>query len=113
MTHCMKLQAEPFEMIKSGQKTIEMRLFDEKRRRITFGDTIVFSHAENGEELCCKVSALHWFPSFAALYEALPLLSCGYTEKTVRDASPEDMTRYYSKEDEVRYGVLGIGIELL
>lgn len=30
MLHCMKLNRDPFEKIKSGSKTIEMRLFDEK-----------------------------------------------------------------------------------
>ena len=113
MTHCMKLQAEPFSMIKSGQKTIELRLFDEKRRRIALGDRIVFSHIDTGEALCCEVTGLHWFPSFSALYDNLPLLACGYTEATVKDASPKDMERYYSREEEARCGVLGIGIRLI
>lgn len=37
----------PFEKIKSGSKTIEMRLFDEKRQRISVGDFIEFSSADN------------------------------------------------------------------
>ena len=110
MTHRMTLQAEPFALIKEGKKTVEMRLFDEKRRRITFGDIIVFSHAETGEEISCEVVSLQWFQSFEVLYGTLPLLSCGYTEETVKDASAADMLRYYSKEEEARYGVLAIGI---
>ena len=111
MTHLMKLQPGPFAMIKSGQKTIELRLYDEKRQRIAIGDEIIFSHNDTGETLRCEVTALHTFASFAALYAALPLLACGYTENTVKEASPEDMARYYSREDEARYGVLGIGIK--
>ena len=42
MLHCMKLNRDPFEKIKSGSKTIEMRLFDEKRQRISVGDFIEF-----------------------------------------------------------------------
>ena len=38
----MKLQPGPFEAIKNGTKTIEMRLWDEKRKHITVGDTIEF-----------------------------------------------------------------------
>lgn len=113
MTHCMKLQPEPFLMIKSGRKTIELRLFDEKRRAIAIGDEILFSRADTGDRLRCLVVALYPFPSFAALYAALPLLACGYTEETVKRASPEDMVRYYSREDEARCGVLGIGIKCL
>lgn len=41
MIHLMKLQPSPFEKIKDGTKTIEMRLFDDKRRKIQIGDTII------------------------------------------------------------------------
>lgn len=113
MTHCMKLQAEPFAMIKSGRKTFELRLYDEKRRAIAVGDEILFMHVQTGEEMRCAVTSLQRFPSFAALYATLPLLSCGYTEETVEQASPEDMARYYPREEEARYGALAIGIKLL
>ena len=50
MLHCMKLNRDPFEKIKSGSKTIEMRLFDEKRQRISVGDFIEFSSAEKNTD---------------------------------------------------------------
>ena len=34
MVHNMKLNESPFEKIKAGTKTIELRLYDEKRRKI-------------------------------------------------------------------------------
>ena len=34
MLHKMKLQEDPFERIKNGTKTVEFRLYDEKRRTI-------------------------------------------------------------------------------
>ena len=37
-THIMKLNPSPFEMIRSGRKTIELRLYDEKRRSIEKGE---------------------------------------------------------------------------
>ena len=113
MTHEMKLQDEPFSMIKSGHKTIELRLNDEKRRAVSVGDEILFTSAATGETLRCAVTALYPFPSFSALYASLPLLACGYTEENVAAASPEDMARYYPREEEARYGVLGIGIKLV
>jgi hypothetical protein len=60
----MQLQPEPFGMIKSGVKTIELRLFDEKRRKIRIGDEILFSNTENGETLAVKVLDLSVFDSF-------------------------------------------------
>lgn len=45
--HSMNLNPSPFEMIKSGRKTIELRLYDEKRQCIEVGDYITFANTEN------------------------------------------------------------------
>ena len=47
----MKLKNEPFVSIKNGLKTIEMRLFDEKRKQIKVGDTIEFTNIVSLEKL--------------------------------------------------------------
>ena len=111
--HHMKLNPTPFEQIKRGAKTIELRLFDEKRQTIKEGDTIVFSNTDTGETLYTTVLRLHRFDTFAALYQALPLLSCGYTKETVASAHPSDMEHYYSAEEQQRYGVVGIELCLI
>ena len=111
--HHMKLNPTPFEQIKRGAKTIELRLFDEKRQTIKEGDTIVFSNTDTGETLYTTVLRLHRFDTFAALYQALPLLSCGYTKETVASAHPSDMEQYYSAEEQQRYGVVGIELCLI
>jgi ASC-1-like (ASCH) protein len=112
-THEMNLNPEPFEMIKREQKTIEMRLCDERRQGIRVGDRILFTHTESGEKLLTEVIALHKFESFRELYAALPLLKCGYTEDDIDTATPDDMDVYYSKERQAAYGVIGIEIELI
>ena len=106
--HEMKLKPAPFAQIKSGRKTIELRLLDEKRRKIQIGDKITFTNTETGEQLTKTVKALHRFDSFAALYSALPLLQCGYTEETVASAHPSDMAQYYDPEEQAQFGVIGI-----
>ena len=98
----MRLQRQPFEAIRLEQKTIEMRLYDEKRRQIAVGDTITFRCEE--EKLTVRVIALHRFPDFAALYAALPHSKLG-------GGDPKDMERYYSQEEQQKYGVLGIEIK--
>ena len=108
--HTMKLHPQPYEMIKSGQKTIELRLFDEKRQKIKAGDTIVFTNTTTGETLHATVLKLHVFDSFDALYQALPLLQCGYTAEAIHSAKPSDMQSYYSIEKQKQYGVVGIEI---
>lgn len=112
--HIMNLCPSPFEKIRSGSKSIELRLFDEKRQEIEVGDTITFVNTENSQKvISAKVKALHRFESFRELYENLPLLKCGYTEADVKSASPDDMDDYYSKEKQQLYGVVGIEIEVI
>ena len=43
MIHEMDIWHESFVKIKEQTKTIEMRLFDEKRSLISIGDTIIFA----------------------------------------------------------------------
>jgi ASC-1-like (ASCH) protein len=108
----MKLAAAPFAAIESGRKTIELRLWDDKRQKLAVGDEIVFSLAgEEGRTLVRRVVALHRFDSFEELYAALPLERCGYTEDELATASPHDMERYYDPEDIRRLGVVGIELE--
>ncbi|MBR3681597.1 MAG: DUF3850 domain-containing protein [Clostridia bacterium] len=110
--HFMKLQPCPFEEIKSGEKTIELRLFDEKRQKIKVGDVIVFTSLATGEEIRAEVVCLHIFESFEELYRTLPLLKCGYTAQDIDTASPADMELYYSKGEQEKYGVVGIELRL-
>ena len=107
-THEMKLHASPFEKIRNGIKTIELRLFDEKRQTIQMGDDIIFTNTVSGEKLCATVKKLHRFDSFEELYKTLPLLQCGYTAEDVDTAHPSDMEQYYSAEEQKQYGVVGI-----
>lgn len=111
MTHNMKLNDVPFETIKNGTKTIELRLYDEKRRKIKIGDTICFKG--KASTIKAIVKALHIFRNFDELYAALPLDKCGYTADELATASPEDMLEYYTKEQIEKYGVVGIEIEVI
>ena len=114
MTHTLNVHARPFEMIQSGRKTIELRLWDEKRCQIRVGDTLVFVHTEDAAKtLTARVTALHRFPDFATLYAALPLDKCGYLPEELSTASPKDMNVYYPAERQALYGVVGIEIALI
>lgn len=106
----MRLNSAPFEMIKCGEKTIELRLFDEKRQQLKAGDKIVFTNTTTGETLNTTVVKLHRFNTFNELYKSLPLLQCGYTSENIDKATPSDMEQYYSVEEQRKYGVVGIEI---
>jgi ASC-1-like (ASCH) protein len=107
MEHCLQLHPLPFAQIKSGTKTIEVRLNDEKRQTIAVGDTIVFvSRADTEDRVRTMVAGLLHYPTFQALYAAHPpeIYGAIHADEYVR------MYEYYTREDEVRYGVLGIQV---
>jgi ASC-1-like (ASCH) protein len=114
--HKLRLQPNPFAKIKAGSKTIEMRLWDEKRRLIKIGDELVFSSlSEPKETLVCEVKALHRFPSFTAMCQRLPLVAMGYEGASLQAWLTQEnhgMYAYYTPEDEARFGVVGIEVEL-
>ena len=112
MTHYMNLHPQPFALIASGRKTIELRLYDEKRQNISPGDLIIFSNTQSPHEtITAKVLQLHIFPTFEALYAALPLEKCGYLPEEITTASYHDMEVYYSPAQQSQHGVVGIQLE--
>ena len=114
MINYMNLNESPFSLIASGKKTIEMRLFDERRKQISVGDTLVFKNvSDESKTLSCKVKKLHIFESFEELYASLPLEKCGYLPDEIPFASYRDMEIYYPPERQKDYGVVGIEIELV
>ena len=111
--HCMKLQKEPFEMIKSGKKIYELRLFDEKRKLIKVNDKIEFTSTISGEKLIAIVEDVLVFSSFYELYSSLSPLEIGYDVHNYKSASHLDMGRYYKEEEQKLYGVVAIKIKRL
>lgn len=114
MQHIMRLNPLPFKMIASGEKTIELRLNDEKRRKLNRKDLITFVNTEDSiKTITAEVIDIYKYKSFKELYAVLPLLKCGYTKEDVKTASPEDMLAYYSAKQQEKYGVLGIEIKVI
>lgn len=114
MLHRMKLHDAPFQEIAAGRKTIELRLYDEKRRKINIGDEICFTNSSDPDRtITARVTALHRFDSFGELYAALPLECCGYRPEEVAAASPRDMELYYSPREQAQYGVVGIELQVI
>ena len=107
----MRLHKEPFELIKNGSKTIELRLYDEKRQMINLGDAITFENRSDGDKIQVKVIALYKYPSFEELYKHFDKVSIGYKED--EEANPKDMELYYSSEEQSKNGVVGIEMELI
>ena len=108
MFHYMNLVSSAFVKIADGNKTIELRLNDEKRQRIKAQDTVVFNCSSTKDIITAQVFGLHKFSDFKELYNALPLEKCGYTVAELDTAHYTDMEQYYTKAQIKKYGALGI-----
>ena len=107
MLHKMKLNESPFERIKNGTKTIEFRLYDEKRQQIKVGDKIEFSKLPDlQEKLIVDVIELYREDTFEKLFKKI------YLDKEEIKRKTKSMYQYYSPEKEKEYGVLGIKIKI-
>ena len=110
-THEMSLKESPFYQIKNGEKRVELRLLDEKRRKIRVGDRIVFSHADHvDEKISTLVLGLHAYPNFDGVSTDFFRSEMGFADRTERVV--DIMREYYSDEDVRKYGVLAIRLML-
>ena len=100
----------PFGLIKDGSKTIEARLYDDKRKGISVGDEIEFSlMTDEDRKIRTKVVDLSPHKTFPELFDTFPPARFGAENKT----DLMSIYSYYTKEEEAEYGVLGIILELI
>ncbi len=110
-THNMNLNNGPFNRIKDGTKTIELRLNDEKRQLLKENDFIEFTNRVTLEKIIVKIEGLYKYSNFKELYKHFDKISMGYDINDI--ANPEDMEKYYSKEEQDKYGVIGIEVRVI
>ena len=105
-THQLKLAAEPFDAIVSGNKTIESRLYDAKRQRIQIGDRIIFTNRDNSEQtVTAEVVGLLRYATFRDLFSHNnPRKFGGDNVEWLEN----QISEFYSIEDQKIYGVIGI-----
>ena len=110
MTHYSMVANGPFEQIKNGARVIEPRVNDEAHRSIRPGDLVVIKNRTTKEELVAKVVGVLRYPSFMELLQAYPPARFGVEDE--RELLAE-MRRYYSPDQEMTHGVLGIKLHVL
>lgn len=111
MKYKMNLNNGPFNRIKDGTKTIGMHLNDDKRQLLKEKDLIEFTNRKTLETIVVEIDALYKYSNFEELYKNFDKISIGYYEDDIAD--PKDMEQHYSKEEQNKYGVMGIKIRVL
>ncbi len=108
MQHTMSLGLTQFyNMVKSGTKTVELRLWDEKRRQISIGDEIMFTNAD--DKTTVIVTGLYISDTFENLFKMFDVRDAGIGDvKTAIDT----IATIYPIERQRANGVVGIKIKL-
>ncbi len=108
----MNLKREHFDKVYLGQKTIEVRLNDKKRQRLEVGDFIqFFDDEDDSRHIRVVVTALYKHDTFSSLFSAVGLKKCGFS--CDKACALEKMKEYYSKENELKFGAIGIEFEIV
>lgn len=110
MKYIMKLNPKYFEYMKNGTKEIEIRLNDDKRKNLKIGDEIIFQkEPELKEELYTTVEKLFVEKSFEDAIMNLEIQQYA-DQKETRENFLKDLYKFYTKEQENKYGVIAIKV---
>jgi len=105
----MSVRHKYFEMIKSGQKDIELRAYDEKRKKMKAGDRFLLYDAENEREfIICEILNMHVAPDFESLFKNLDIKRSGFRDI---DELMDVITKFVSRAELQREQVVGIEIK--
>lgn len=86
---------------------------DEKRRKIKLGDTIEFvKEPEKAKRLKVKVIGLLRYRTFEDMFQDFDISILADNSMT-KEKLIEALEKFYTKEKQEEYGVLGIRIELI
>jgi len=71
---------------------------------------LVFENRGNGEKIFSTILNLYTYDTFSDLFESHPPSTYGGTSK---EESLKNIQQYYAKEDERKFGVVGIEFSLI
>ena len=111
VNHELKLQPRFFDYIDKGTKRIELRLYDEKRQQIQIGDIVRFKkEPELNEIIDTRVVGLLRYNTFEELFKDFDIEILA-DKKMTKKQLLETLERFYTKDKQSKYGVVGIKIE--
>lgn len=95
-------------MLKSGEKTIELRLFDAKRKMLKVGDVIEFINCDDIKDtFSAKITELFRAGDFEELNRKINCKEAGFASG---NELVNTMLEFYSIEKQKEFGVVGIKI---
>lgn len=102
------LHEDVFEIVKQGIKDIEVRVNDEKRRKLHVGDTLLFlKRPLEIETIKATVTALEYYDSFEELVDHYEMKRI-YLENYTKEMYLKEMSRFYKDEEVKEQGTVAI-----
>ena len=109
----LHLHPEVFDVVASGNKNVEIRVNDEKRRQLKVGDTLVFlKRPDDVETITAKITKLVTFDTFLAVLDSYDMKRI-YLETTTPEEYIALLKQFYTDEEESKYGVVAIEFEII
>ena len=102
------LHPDIFETVKNGKKDIEVRLNDEKRKKLKVGDKIIFlKRPLEKEKIEATVKDLKYFESLEEVVNTYDMERIYYPYLT-KEEYINEMERYYSKDKQKQLKIVCI-----
>ena len=112
MEMIVHLHPEVFDIVLNKDKDVEIRVNDEKRRKLNIGDTLVFLNRSNEEEqIKATITNLVYFNNFLEVADYYDMKRI-YLEDTTKEEYINLMKKFYSDEEVEKYGVVAIEFKL-
>jgi ASC-1-like (ASCH) protein len=110
VTYYSQVSDVTFALIKSKRRLIEPRLNDDNHRQIRPGDLLVMINRKTKAEMVTKIVGVLRYPSFVEMFHV------NHAHRFGTDDAREllaEMHHYYTTEDEIKHGVLGLKLHVL
>lgn len=107
------LDPDVFEVVEKGIKNVEVRVYDEKRRRMKIGDEIVFlKRPLEQEKITTKIIGLKTYSNFNELVKDYNIERL-YLNTFTKEEFINLLGRFYSEEEQKEFGVVAIEFEVI
>ena len=105
------LDSDIFDIVENGTKTVEARVNDEKRRKLKPGDKIIFLRRPDEIDIIeAEVKELKYYSNFKEMVNYYNISEL-YDSKSSKEEFVELLKRFYSIEEQEKYGVVAIRFE--
>ena len=108
MEMIIHLDSDIFDLVNNGTKTIEGRVNDEKRRKLSIGDRLIFVNREDDNNIIESiVEDLIYFDNFEEMVEKFDIKYL-YKESYTKNDYLDLIKRFYKDEEIKKNGVVAI-----